>query len=106
MILMLLDITIKKETVVIHSIDIKQTKITFKAVSSFLGRIIAPWYPMVEKTANSMTIEPRRFTSPKASGAYMRVRRGVSKMPTICEMTGTDVSVSTSEAKDLFLFNY
>jgi len=95
----------KKDAVLIHSIDIKQRRLIFNAVSLFLGRIIAPWYPMVEKTANSMITEFRIFTNPKASGAYMRVRMGVSNMPAICEITGTDVSVSTSEANVPFLFS-
>jgi len=95
----------KKNIVLTTRVDMKQTMSIFKAVASFLGRMIAPWYPMVEKTANSMTTEPKTFTSPKASGAYRRVTIGVSKMPPICDMTGTEVRVSTSEVNDL-LPNY
>lgn len=96
-------VTIKKDMVLIDSMDIKQTNKIFRAVSSVLGRIKAPWYPMVEKTAKSITTDPNTLTIPKASGVYIRVTMGVSKMPTICEMIGTDVRVSTSWVNDLFL---
>tara|TARA_B100001971_G_C18035598_1_gene454851 strand:- start:450 stop:665 length:216 start_codon:yes stop_codon:yes gene_type:complete len=49
--------------------------------------------------------EPNILTSPNASGAYMRVTMGVKSMPKICDMTGTEVRVSTSEVNDL-LPNY
>jgi len=60
---------------------------------------------MVEKTANSINADPSTLNNPKASGAYKRVTMGVKSIPKICDMTGTDVRVSTSEVNDL-LPNY
>jgi hypothetical protein len=44
-----------------------------------------------------MTIDPNKFVNPKASGAYMRVIIGISKIPTICDIIGADMRTSTSE---------
>jgi hypothetical protein len=51
---------------------------------------------MVENTARSIAIDPSIFARPKASGAYMRVTMGVSSIPKICEIIGTDARVRTS----------
>ncbi len=77
----------------------------FEAVLSVFGRIMAPWQPIVDNTAGIMTAEPSTLNNPKASGAYKRVTMGVKSMPKICDITGTDVRVSTSEVNDL-LPNY
>ena len=97
-------VTIKKEKALIPSIAIKQTNKIINAVLSCFGRIMAPWYPMVENTARSMTTEPKTLARPKASGGYRRVTMGVNSKPIICEMTGTDASVSTSWANVVLFF--
>ena len=56
--------------------------------------------------SKTITTDPMTLAIPKASGVYKRVIMGVNKMPTICEIIGTDVRVSTSLEKDLFLFNF
>ena len=61
----------------------KQSRSTTLANELFLGKTIAPWYPMVENTAGITTIEPKSAARPNASGAYIRVRIGVNKTPKI-----------------------
>jgi hypothetical protein len=59
---------------------------------------------MVAQTPKSTVIEPNTLASPNASGAYMRVTIGVSRIPKICVIIGADVRVMTSSAKDFLFF--
>ena len=60
----------------------KQSIINPKAVLLFFGRIIPLWYPIVEKTAKSMIIDPNILETPNVSGVYIRVIIGIINIPT------------------------
>jgi len=61
---------------------------------------------MVEKTAKTITKDPKILYKPKESGPNRRVTMGVRRRLTNCEMIGTEDSVSTSWTKEFEDFIY